>query len=63
MGPNRSGGRAGEPALAAAIFLHHTSYDANGNSKPTSGCVSLNNTDLIYVLQRLRPGQAYFVIR
>ena len=55
MGPNRSGDAAGEPALAAAIFLHRHSYDANGNSKPTSGCVSLNNTDLIYVLQRLRP--------
>ena len=39
------------------------SYDANGNSKPTSGCVSLGNSDLIYVLQRLVPGQAYFVIR
>ena len=63
MGPNRSGDAAGEPALAAAIFLHHTSYDANGASKPTSGCVSLGNSDLIYVLQRLLPGQAYFVIR
>jgi L,D-peptidoglycan transpeptidase YkuD (ErfK/YbiS/YcfS/YnhG family) len=63
MGPNRSGNNAGEPALAAAIFLHRHSYDASGNSRPTAGCVSLNNDNLIYVLQRLAPGQAYFVIR
>ena len=63
MGPNRSGDAPGEPALAAAIFLHRHSYDAAGNSRPTSGCVSLNNANLIYVLQRLVPGQAYFVIR
>lgn len=63
LGPNRSGDQAGEPPLAAAIFLHRHSYDAAGNSKPTSGCVSLNNSDLIAVLQALVPGQAYFVIR
>jgi peptidoglycan hydrolase-like protein with peptidoglycan-binding domain len=63
MGPNRSGDAPGEPALAAAIFLHRHSYDASGNSRPTAGCVSLNNDNLIYVLQRLVPGQAYFVIR
>jgi len=63
MGANRSGNNAGEPALAAAIFLHRHSYDAGGNSRPTSGCVSLGNDNLIYVLQRLLPGQAYFVIR
>jgi L,D-peptidoglycan transpeptidase YkuD (ErfK/YbiS/YcfS/YnhG family) len=63
MGPNRSGDAPGEPALAAAIFLHRHSYDASGNSRATAGCVSLNNDNLIYVLQRLVPGQAYFVIR
>jgi peptidoglycan hydrolase-like protein with peptidoglycan-binding domain len=63
MGPNRSGDAPGEPPLAAAIFLHRHSYDGAGNSRPTSGCVSLNNANLIYVLQRLVPGQAYFVIR
>ena len=63
MGANRSGNNAGEPALAAAIFLHRHSYDANGNIRPTAGCVSLGNNDLISVLQQLRPGQAYFVIR
>ena len=63
MGPTRSGNAPGEPALAAAIFLHRHSYDAGGNSRATAGCVSLNTDNLIYVLQRLVPGQAYFVIR
>ncbi len=63
MGPNRSGDAPGEPPLAAAIFLHRHTFDADGNSRPTSGCVSLGNDNLIFVLQRLVPGQAYFVIR
>ena len=63
MGADRSGDAPGEAPLAAAIFLHRHSYDAAGNSRPTSGCVSLNTDNLIYVLQRLIPGQAYFVIR
>jgi L,D-peptidoglycan transpeptidase YkuD (ErfK/YbiS/YcfS/YnhG family) len=63
MGTNRSGDAPGEAPLAAAIFLHRHSYDVAGNSRPTSGCVSVNNANLIYVLERLVPGQAYFVIR
>lgn len=63
MGPNRSGDQPGEPPLAAAIFLHRHSYDAAGNTKPTSGCVSLNANNLAFVLSRLVPGEAYFVIR
>jgi peptidoglycan hydrolase-like protein with peptidoglycan-binding domain/L,D-peptidoglycan transpeptidase YkuD (ErfK/YbiS/YcfS/YnhG family) len=63
LGPNRSGDQPGEPPLAAAIFLHRNSIDAAGNSRPTAGCVSLGNANLIFVLQRLVPGQAYFVIR
>jgi peptidoglycan hydrolase-like protein with peptidoglycan-binding domain len=63
LGPDRSGDQPGEPPLAAAIFLHRNSLDAAGNSRPTSGCVSLGNANLIFVLQRLVPGQAYFVIR
>lgn len=63
MGPDRSGDGAGEAPLAAAIFLHRHSFDAAGNSKPTSGCVSLGNDNLIFVLQRLKPGEAYFVIQ
>jgi L,D-peptidoglycan transpeptidase YkuD (ErfK/YbiS/YcfS/YnhG family) len=63
MGPNRSGDDPSEPPLAAAIFLHRHSYDAAGNAKPTAGCVSLNADNLAFVLSRLVPGQAYFVIR
>lgn len=63
MGPARSGDQPGEPPLAAAIFLHRHSYDAAGNSRPTSGCVSLSAADLSRVLTRLTPGEAYFVIR
>jgi peptidoglycan hydrolase-like protein with peptidoglycan-binding domain len=63
MGPNRSGDQPGEPPLAAAIFLHRHSYDGAGNAKATAGCVSLNADNLAYVLRRLVPGQAVFVIR
>jgi L,D-peptidoglycan transpeptidase YkuD (ErfK/YbiS/YcfS/YnhG family) len=63
MGPDRSGDQPGEPPLAAAIFLHRHSYDGNGNTKATSGCVSLALGDLQTVLRTIRPGQAWFVIR
>ncbi len=63
MGPARSGDAPGEPALAAAIFLHRHSYDGAGASRPTAGCVSLSATDLVAVLRQLVPGQAWFVIR
>ena len=63
MGPNRSGDQPGEPPLAAAIFLHRHSYDGAGNAKATAGCVSLNAGNLAFVLRRLVPGQAVFVIR
>ena len=63
MGPNRSGDQPGEPPLAAAIFLHRHSYDGAGNTKTTAGCVSLNADNLAFVLRRLVPGQAVFVIR
>jgi L,D-peptidoglycan transpeptidase YkuD (ErfK/YbiS/YcfS/YnhG family) len=62
MGPNRSGDQPGEPALAAAIFLHRHTY-RNGVAAPTSGCVSLNAENLARVLPRLVPGEAWFVIR
>jgi L,D-peptidoglycan transpeptidase YkuD (ErfK/YbiS/YcfS/YnhG family) len=63
MGPTRSGDQPGEPALAAAIFLHRHSYNANGTTRATSGCVSLSTEDLARVLASLVPGEAYFVIR
>ena len=62
-GPGRSGDDPSEPPYAAAIFLHRHSYDANGNARPTSGCVSLNADNLARVLTRLVPGEAWFVIR
>lgn len=56
MEPNVSGDAPGEIPYASAIFLHRFSYDANGNSKPNSGCVSLSITNLQNVLRQMRPG-------
>jgi L,D-peptidoglycan transpeptidase YkuD (ErfK/YbiS/YcfS/YnhG family) len=50
-----SGRAAGEPAYAAAIFLHRNSYAPDGASKPTSGCVSLAEDDLGVVLRLIDP--------
>jgi L,D-peptidoglycan transpeptidase YkuD (ErfK/YbiS/YcfS/YnhG family) len=63
MGPHRSGDQPGEAPYAAAIFLHRFSYDSAGNTRATSGCVSLGPDDLAFVLTRIVPGQAVFVIR
>ena len=63
MGPDRSGDQPGEPALAAAIFLHRHSYSATGGTTPTAGCVSLAADDLATVLRHLVPGEAWFVVR
>ena len=63
MGPDRSGDQPGEPALAAAIFLHRHSYDGGGATRATSGCVSLALGDLHTVLRTIVPGEAFFVIR
>lgn len=62
MGPDRSGDQPGEPAFAAAIFLHRHTY-SGGIPQATSGCVSLAAGDLATVLARLVPGEAWFVIR
>lgn len=56
MEPNVSGDAPGEIPYASAIFLHRYSFDSNGNSKPTSGCVSLSLTNLQSVLRQMRPG-------
>ena len=50
-----SGAAPGEPALAAAIFLHRNSYSANGLSRPTSGCVSLSEDALEVALRMIDP--------
>jgi L,D-peptidoglycan transpeptidase YkuD (ErfK/YbiS/YcfS/YnhG family) len=50
-----SGDSPGEPALAAAIFLHRNSYTVTGVSRPTSGCVSLADDDLQVVLRLIDP--------
>lgn len=63
MGPNRSGDEPGETPRAAAIFLHRHSRNADGSTRPTSGCVSLGNRHLGVVMRALRFGKAYFVIR
>ena len=60
---DRSGDQPGEPPLAAAIFLHRHSYDAYGNARATSGCVSLNAGNLARVLPQLVPGETAFVLR
>jgi peptidoglycan hydrolase-like protein with peptidoglycan-binding domain len=62
LGPRRSGDQPGEPPYAAAIFLHRHSY-ADGVSRPTSGCVSLDATNLSALLRWLVPGRTWFVIR
>lgn len=62
MGPDRSGDEPGEIPRAGAIFLHAHSYSASGETRPTSGCVSLALGDLRYVLQRLPAHATYFVI-
>jgi L,D-peptidoglycan transpeptidase YkuD (ErfK/YbiS/YcfS/YnhG family) len=36
-----------------AIFIHSHSYDGAGNTKPTSGCVSLTNGQLVKLLKLL----------
>lgn len=62
MGPTRIGDEPGETPEAAAIFLHRHGYTAGGATKPTSGCVSLSESDLAFVLTRLVPGDAWFAI-
>ena len=43
------------PGLGSAIFLHRHQYDSAGRTVPTSGCVSLSETDLLAVLRWLDP--------
>lgn len=50
-----SGDEPGETPYAAAIFLHRTSYTSGGAGKPTSGCVSLGDDDLVATLRGIDP--------
>lgn len=54
-----SGDQPGEPALAAAIFLHRHSYTTGGSTsgptRPTAGCVSVAMTELVTILRLLDP--------
>ena len=61
MEPDVSGDALGETPYASAIFLHRHSYDGNGASKPTSGCVSLSQTNLVSVLRGMRPGVMFAI--
>ena len=61
MEPDVSGDAPGETPYAAAIFLHRQSYDSNGASKPTAGCVSLGLDDLVTVLRSMRPGVQFAI--
>ena len=45
------------PGLGSAIFLHRHQYDSAGRTMPTSGCVSLSETDLLMVLRWLDPNR------
>jgi L,D-peptidoglycan transpeptidase YkuD (ErfK/YbiS/YcfS/YnhG family) len=58
MEPDVSGDGPGEIPYAAAIFLHRNVYvtpgATTGATKPTSGCVSLAQSDLTSVLVALR---------
>jgi L,D-peptidoglycan transpeptidase YkuD (ErfK/YbiS/YcfS/YnhG family) len=61
MEPNVSGDAPGEVPYASAIFLHRFSYNANGTTKPTSGCVSLSHADLVTVVRSLHPGVVFAI--
>jgi L,D-peptidoglycan transpeptidase YkuD (ErfK/YbiS/YcfS/YnhG family) len=50
-----SGDAPGEPAYAAAIFLHRHNYAGGTQPRPTSGCVSLVAADLVAVLRSIDP--------
>jgi L,D-peptidoglycan transpeptidase YkuD (ErfK/YbiS/YcfS/YnhG family) len=53
--PDVSGDAPGEPAYAAAIFLHRTTTDASGAPKPTSGCVSIGHGELLTAMRAIDP--------
>ena len=50
-----SGDAPGEPAYAAAIFLHRSSVTATGATKATSGCVSIGHDALVTAMRTIDP--------
>lgn len=61
MEPDVSGDAPGEIPYASAIFLHRHTYTSSGAVKPTSGCVSLNASNLSDVLVAMRPGVVFAI--
>jgi L,D-peptidoglycan transpeptidase YkuD (ErfK/YbiS/YcfS/YnhG family) len=63
MEPDVSGDAPGEIPYASAIFLHRNTYvtGQSGTTKPTSGCVSLAQTDLTTVLKGLAAGTQFAI--
>lgn len=53
--PNVSGDAAGEIPYAAAIFLHRDAVTATGQTKPTSGCVSIGHDALVSAMRMINP--------
>ena len=54
--PDVSGDAPGEPAYAAAIFLHRSAVTATGAPRPTTGCVSIGHDQLVTALTTINPG-------
>ncbi len=50
-----SGDEPGEPPYAAAIFLHRNSYNADGSTRTTSGCVALDIGPLVAAVRTIDP--------
>lgn len=53
--PFVSGDAPGEPPYAAAIFLHRHSYASDGPTRATSGCVSMELSELVLTLRLMDP--------
>jgi L,D-peptidoglycan transpeptidase YkuD (ErfK/YbiS/YcfS/YnhG family) len=53
--PFVSGDSPGEAPYAAAIFLHRHSYAADGSTRATSGCVSMELSELVLTLRLMDP--------
>jgi L,D-peptidoglycan transpeptidase YkuD (ErfK/YbiS/YcfS/YnhG family) len=50
-----SGDEPGEPPYAAAIFLHRNSYNTDGSTRATSGCIALDIGPLVAAVRTIDP--------